>query len=178
MSEVPTSEAYKIEQFLKHILATLDTSYSPTSPQFNSPEAFQNWILPQLNSQSAIIINGSPYGSRSQFQEIWCNLPQTQHNLLSFDTHHVLSMPAQYVVVAHLKVRFDESGRTRKGDSSELINNNNASNVNKRPIYGPWFGVCLNLVVSEAILESFDVECISSFNWRITEKPENSIYNI
>ncbi|ODV83325.1 hypothetical protein CANARDRAFT_177800 [[Candida] arabinofermentans NRRL YB-2248] len=166
----PTS---KLEQFLKIILETLDQTYVTTQ----TTEFYKSSILPQLISQSRIIINGSPFGSRSQFQELWATLPQTQHQLLSFDAQLLpigQGSNNQYVILARLKVRFDEAGKNRLGDCADLVP---LDKVN-RPLYGPWFGACLNLIVDEMINNSYNCECISSLDYRITEKPDASLFNI
>ncbi|CDK24197.1 unnamed protein product [Kuraishia capsulata CBS 1993] len=180
MNKQEEDPSAKIEQFLKHILLTLDTDFVTSSQRYqNNPQAFQASILPQLNPQSAVIINGQPFGERAVFQSLWANLPASQHTLLSFDTHLIPAIQPVYVINAHLKVRFDESGRTRLGDSSEkegIMPPQPATAT--RPIWGPWFGVDLNLAVDSKVNQSFDGELISTWNWRTTSKSEGSAYSI
>lgn len=167
-----TDVTAKVDGFLKVVTDTLDKKYNNETPEF-----YKTSIVPQLVAQPRIIINGQPFGSKAQFQELWSQLPQTQHTVNSFDTHLLPTQgERQYVILAHLKVRFDESGTNRFGAKAELL-----PQPNNRPSRASWsnqFGVCLTLVVSEQLNTGYDRECVSSFDYRITESPENSIFAI
>lgn len=165
---------------MKAILSTLDTEFiTPNSRQTyqNLPNVFEAQILPQLKQQSAIIINGSPYGSKSAFQETWRNLPQTQHNLLSFDCH-VIPGSHTFLITASVKVRFDESGKNRVGVTSELVQSPELKSQNARCYWGPSFGATLVLVVDDVIVSNWELECISSLDYRFTFKPENALFKL
>ncbi|KAH3684453.1 hypothetical protein WICPIJ_004574, partial [Wickerhamomyces pijperi] len=73
-----------------------------------------------------------------------------------------------------VRVRFDESGRNRLGDTADLV----PVSRPPRPLYSPWFGVSLKLIADEQLNQTFECECISSFNYRITEKPESSVFTL
>lgn len=71
------------------------------------------------------------------------------------------------------KVRFDESGRNKLGQSPDLITPGN--DVMKKPVWGSWFGFCLNMVVDESVISNDEAEVINNFNYRITYKPPDSV---
>ncbi|VEU24354.1 DEKNAAC105564 [Brettanomyces naardenensis] len=164
----------KVDEFLKVTSETLDLPYRNEAPDY-----YKSTILPQLLPQSRIIINGQPFGSKAQFQELWSTLPSTQHQVISFDTH-LLPTPGerQYIILARLKVRFDESGRNRFGQNADLQPSSMPNSRPIRPFYSNWFGVALTMVVTEKINTNFNTECISSFDYRITEKPAHSTFAI
>lgn len=151
----------QISPFLDHILKTLDQQSQP------------NLILPQLHQNPRIIINGEPFGSRDQFQKVWMSLPQSQHQVTSFDTH-VIPNSNQFIILCHLKVKFDESGFNKLGQSSNFHQDGLVQKSN----WSKAFGVVLSLIVDGSITQNFDLECISSWDYRFTEKPDNSLYNI
>lgn len=76
------------------------------------------------------------------------------------------------------KVRFDQSGRNRLGESADLFQENNSivSKTNQRPIWGSWFGVDVNLVVDENVMQ--DGEIINSMDYRFTYVPNDSIIKV
>lgn len=161
MNNTTIDPTKKVSAFLDHILKSLDTQTQP------------NLILPQLHQAPRIIINGEPFASRDQFQKIWLNLPQSQHQVTSFDTHLLPSNSNQYIVMTHIKVKFDESGYNKLGQSSNFNNQpKTKSNWSKS------FGVVLTLIVDSSINQNFDHECISSWDYRFTSKPDHSLFNI
>lgn len=161
----------KLEQFLKALTDTLDAEYKNETPEY-----YKSMILPQLLPQSRIIMNGQPFGSKAQFQELWSTLPATQHQTTSFDSHLLpTNNGSVYIILAHLKVRFDESGRNRFGQTTELLPGGTDGRLH-RPLFSNWFGVTVSMVVSEKINTNFNIECISSFDYRITECPDNSVF--
>ncbi|GME85370.1 unnamed protein product [Ambrosiozyma monospora] len=184
-SQQDQDPTYKLEECLKVTFDSLDKPFTPTT----NLEFYQASILPQLTQQPRIIINGTPFGSKPTFQQVWSKLPATQHQVSSFDCHLVpSSVPGanrQFIILVHLKVRFDESGKTRLGDSADLLNVGQPgqnSGLPTRPAgpkpYSRWFGATVTIVADENIVLNFDAESISSFDYRITEAPENSVFII
>lgn len=157
---------------------SLDLQFIQSPQQYqNNVDFFKSSILPQLKPQSAIIINGSPSLGKQSLQELWYQLPQTQHNLLSFDTH-LIPGSRTFIVSCSLRVRFDESGKSRLGDSADLVSNPNRMDQNQnlnKSIWGNWYGVVLNLVIDEEFANNMDSECINSFNYRFTYKPDSAV---
>ncbi|GMM31189.1 Mtr2 protein [Martiniozyma asiatica (nom. inval.)] len=167
----PPDPTAPIAPFLDAILKTLDTP--STLP------------IPQLHSQPRIIVHGNPI-SPTDFQNLWRNLPLTQHQLTSYDAH-LLPGPngsvsqGHFVIMAHLKVRFDESGKNRSGDSGDIMGNNNVNTTNissHRANWSHWFGVVLNCIVDASVVEGWERQCISSWDYRFTERPDSSVYGI
>lgn len=165
-----------VEQFLSKILETLDTSVP-------NPQSIAQ-ILPQLHQHPRIIINGNPFGSKEQFQQLWASLPLSTHQVASCDVHFVPSIneqqiqpnQGQYVVLARLKVRFDESGRNKMGETP--LFNNTTTTSSTRALWSHWFGVSLSFVVDSTISNNFNTESISIWDYRFTENPVNSIFQV
>lgn len=158
----PTTQ---IEALLNTLLASLDT-------QSQTPNSY----LPQLNQQPRIIINGQPFGSKQQFQSLWSTLPLTNHQVMSCDAH-LIPNSDQYIILAHLKVRFDESGRNKLGETTTVAEGGMPSRPS-RPIWSHWFGVSLSIVLNSSFLSNQNSECISTWDYRFTEKPDNSVFQI
>lgn len=134
-----------------------------------------------MKPQAAVIINGKPLipptpDSKLEFQKKWLETPQTSHQLLSFDCH-LIPGTGTFIINASGKVRFDESGKNRLGDSSDLIRGPQVTNSN-RNIWGSWFGYSLTLVVDETVRNNDESEIINSFNYRFTFKPRDSVVQI
>lgn len=161
-----------VEQFLSKLLETLD------QPISNPQDMLK--ILPQLHPNPRIIINGNPFGSREQFQQLWATLPLSSHQVTSCDVHLIPSAnnntPANYVVLAHLRVKFDESGKNKMGETALFNNNTNTSSM--RAIWSHWFGVSLSFVVDSSIINNFNTEAISTWDYRFTESPTSSIFKL
>ncbi|KAG7880039.1 hypothetical protein KL905_001532 [Ogataea polymorpha] len=162
----------KLESFLKTLLKSLDQPLLPNQP----PDAYAASVLPQLQTPSRVIVNGTPYGSKQLFQQTWATLPASQHQLLSYDAHLIPTGHPQniYSILARVRVRFDESGRNRLGETADLVPVDRPA----RPLYSPWFGVSLYLIADEQLNHTFECECISSFNYRVTEQPEKSVFHL
>jgi mRNA transport regulator MTR2 len=171
-----------IEQLLSKLVESLDQT--PQSP---------SQILPQLHQQPRIIINGQPFGSRDQFQQLWSTLPLSNHQISSCDIHFVPSdnqlnnnLNGQFLILAHLKVRFDESGKNKLGDTALLNISNSNSNPNSnsnfssstRAIWSHWYGVSLSCVIDPSVINNFNTECISTWDYRFTENPTSSIFKV
>lgn len=164
-----------VEQFLSKILETLDASIP-------NPQSITQ-ILPQLHQHPRIIIDGNPFGSKEQFQQLWATLPLSTHQVASCDVHFIPSSDGQqvnpnqgqFIVLAHLKVRFDESGRNRVGETALF---NSAPTSSTRAIWSHWFGVSLSFVVDSTISNNFNTESISTWDYRFTESPVNSIFQV
>lgn len=167
-------ETGQIDNILTKLLESLDLNPA------NNPNALKP--LNQLSQNPRIIINGNPFGSKSQFQSIWSNLPLSNHQITSLDSHSIPSTN-NYLILAHLKVRFDESGKNKLGDSTLLTDNNNSnnsnnSNINHRPIWSHWFGVSLTCIIDSNFLNDGNSEFIHTWDYRFTEKPDSSIYKL
>ena len=179
-----TKTAQPIEPFLKNVLSSLDLQFQSPTQQFNNVEAYATQFGKQLKEQSAIVVNGKPVvaansTSRLEFQKQWLMCPLSNHQLGSFDCHII---PGANVIMINAsgKVRFDESGRSRLGESADLINLNpaGAPAYRGRPLWGSFFGFNMNLNVEQSVINNLDLECINTFNYRLTYKPEDSIIQI
>ncbi|KAF7584142.1 putative mRNA transport regulator [Clavispora lusitaniae] len=172
-----------VEVFLKKFLASLDLSYYSSGfaqPQYANVEAYATQFGKQIKPSAAVIVDGNPIipsanDARLEFQKKWLASPLTNHSLSSFDCHLVPGT-GMYTVILNGKVRFDESGRSRLGESSDLVPA--AANAKPRPIWGSWFGFNANLVIDQTVAQNDEVECINSFNYRLTFKPHDSAVRI
>lgn len=174
--------AQPIEPYLKKILSSLDIQYQGPSQQFPNVESYATQFGKQLKPQCAIIMNGKPLiptsnDAKLEFQKKWLLSPLTFHQLNSFDSH-LIPGTGTFVINASGKVRFDESGRNRLGETSDLIHPINNATVKGRPVWGSWFGFNLNLIVDESILNNPESESINSYNYRFTYKPDDSVIQI
>lgn len=183
-TQLPPDSTSPIEPFLNEVLSSLDSQLvSNLNSSLNSSPNSADSIVPQLHQQPRIIINGHPFGSKQQFQQLWSTLPLSQHQITSFDTHLIPSTApgasvsgGQYIILAHLKVRFDESGRNKLGENADFSTSNNRTP--NRPLWGNWFGASLSLVADGIIGNGFNCECISAWDYRITEKPDISLFKV
>lgn len=166
-----------VEQFLSKLLESLDQ-------QISNPQAILN-ILPQLHQNPRIIINGNPFGSKEQFQQLWSKLPLSNHQVTSCDVHFLptdsnsnnnSSNNGQYIILAHLKVRFDESGKNKLGETASFNDSTNVSST--RNIWSHWFGVSLSLAVDSTIINNPNTESISIWDYRFTENPSSSLFKV
>ncbi|KAG0682657.1 hypothetical protein C6P40_001103 [Pichia californica] len=162
-----------VENYLTKLLESLD---EPISNQ----QAIMK-ILPQLHQNPRIIINGNPFGSREQFQQLWARLPLSNHQITSCDVHFIPTnntnnpSDGQYIVSAHLKVRFDESGKNKIGETASF---NNTTTSSTRNIWSHWFGVSLSLVADSTIISNSNTEAISIWDYRFTENPISSVFKV
>lgn len=174
-----------MEPFLKNLLNTLDLQYQSPSNQFTNVETYATQFAKQLKQTSAIMINGNPLipsqnDSRLEFQKRWLLTPLTTHQLNSFDTH-IIPGTGTYIINSSGKVRFDECGRNRLGDSADILTANNGpigTQTRPRPVWGSWFGFNLTLVVDQNQINNSEGHSIDSFNYRITHKPQDSIIQL
>ncbi|CAN3483055.1 mRNA transport regulator Mtr2p [Diutina catenulata] len=170
-----------VEPFLKSFLKSLDTPFNPNG--FSSVEHFASHFGKQIQPSCAIIVNGKPVvptssDSRVEFQKKWLASPASQHTLTAFDCHIIPGTPT-VVVTAQAKVKFDESGVTRLGESGDLLRPDNVTFTgNRNSTMGSFFGVCLTLVCDQSIMNSEEAEAISQLDYRITYKPPNSAISL
>ncbi|CCH62968.1 hypothetical protein TBLA_0I03130 [Henningerozyma blattae CBS 6284] len=160
--------------FVKKIMAHLD---EPDASKLNS---FLNLFN---QSSSKVIFNGTPFNQAMSFIELWSNsIVKTNHLLSLLDFHEI---PGTNILVINIngKVRFDESGRDKNGrDSIIPLNNTQPTQMNanmaNRSIWGPYFGMSLQLVIDSAIFRNNTVGIINSFNYNLIYKPEDSLIKI
>lgn len=168
---------------MKNLLSTLDLQYQTPSNQYPNVEAYATQFAKQLKQTSAIIMNGKPLiptqnDSRLEFQKKWLATPLTTHQLNSFDTH-LIPGTGTFIINLSGKVRFDESGKNRLGESADLDKSMMQNNqMRPRPIWGSWFGFNMNLVIDEGLLNNSEAQTINSLNYRITYKPHDSIIQL
>lgn len=75
------------------------------------------------------------------------------------------------------KVKFDESGRTRLGESADLVPAN--STTPARPIWGLWIGFTMSVTIDESsIISQAKEEAINSLDYRFTYIPEDVVLQI
>lgn len=149
-------------------------------PKYPSVEAYATQFAKQIKPACAVVFDGNPLipqpptnDGRLEFQKKWLNAPLTQHQLSSIDCHLVPGT-GFYTVTASGKVRFDESGKSRLGESSELIPQTGTASK-PRTVWGSWFGFSLYMVVDETVVQNKEIESINTFNYRITYVPDYSI---
>lgn len=167
---------------MKKLLQSLDAQYN--QQQQPNVEVYATQIARQLKPQAAVIFNGKPLipttaDSKLEFQKKWLQAPQSHHQLTSYDCH-LIPGTGTFVVNASGKVRFDESGKNRLGETASLIHTASSlqSSATNRNVWGSWFGYDLNLVVDEAVKTNDEMEFINSFNYRFTFKPRDSVIHI
>ncbi|OBA22587.1 NTF2-like protein [Metschnikowia bicuspidata var. bicuspidata NRRL YB-4993] len=189
MNNVQQDPSQPIEPFLKKLLSLLDLQLhlpgtASPQPQFPSVEAYATQFAKQLKPASAVVFNGNPLipqapanDSRLEFQKKWLASPASNHQLTCFDTHLVPGT-GLYTIIAHGKVRFDESGRTRLGESADLVVPSSGAAQKPRALWGPWFGFNINLVVDQSVATNDETECINSLNYRVTYKPHDTVVSV
>lgn len=171
---------------MKKLLASLDLQYytlgPDARPQYPNVEAYATQFAKQLKQSTAVVVNGNPLipeppaaDARLEFQKKWLTGPLTNHLMTSFDCHLVPGT-GLYTVIVNGKVRFDESGRSRLGESSDLVQS--SPPAKPRPIWGQWFGFNLNLVVDEAVMTNNEGQIVNVFDYRLTFKPHDSVVRI
>ncbi|KAF4003085.1 Nuclear pore RNA shuttling protein Mtr2 family protein [Saccharomyces cerevisiae] len=110
---------------------------------------------------------------------------QTQHALTGVD-YHAIPGSGTLICNVNCKVRFDESGRDKMGqDATVPIQPNNTGNRNRpndmnkpRPLWGPYFGISLQLIIDDRIFRNDFNGVISGFNYNMVYKPEDSLLKI
>lgn len=174
-----------MEPFVKNLLSSLDLLYyssgvNPT-PQFNSIEAFATQTAKQIKPSCAVIFNGHPLisaqggDSRLEFQKKWLTCPLTNHSLGSYDCH-LMPGTGLYSVIVSGKVRFDESGTSKLGETADIANGPEPQKP--KVLWGPWFGFNLTMIVDEVLANNGGNDTINSFDYRLTFKPHDSVIRI
>lgn len=170
------------ETFIKKILAHLDNT------DVNKLQEFLQLFAQPPNAK--IIYNSVPFSDAMQFLTLWQQqVVATQHTLTSLDYHLI---PGSGTLICNIngKVRFDESGRDKMGQDSIIRqgnqnapnNNNNISSSssgsgggNRRHIWGPYFGISLQVVLADSIYSNQFQGVIQTFNYTVVYKPEDSL---
>lgn len=127
------------------------------------------------------MLNGNPIGGKLAFQQHWVKFPSTQHNITSVD-YHVIVGTGTLVVNVSGKVRFDESGKTRLGETADVavpgLPPVTPGSAAGRSIWGSWFGFNANLILDESVFQGINSELINSLNWRVVYKPDDAAVTI
>lgn len=160
------------ETFIKKILAHLDNT------DVNKLQEFLNlFAQPPLTK---IIYNSTPFADATQFLTLWQQqVVATQHTLTSVD-YHIIPGSGTLICNINGKVRFDESGKDKNGQDSIIrqdTNNqsNNSNNASRRYIWGPYFGISLQLVLADTIYTNQFQGVIQTFNYTVVYKPQDSL---
>lgn len=170
-----TSLAQPIEPFLKNLLSSLDAQYNSPGQSFTNVESYATQFGSTLKREAAIIINGTPIvpsqmeDAKLQFQKKWLSMPNSSHQLTSFDCH-LIPGTNTFIINFSARVKFDQSGRNRLGESADLIQENSIAKTS-RPIWGSWFGVNGNLVIDNNLNGQ---EIINNFDYRFTYVPKDT----
>lgn len=165
-----------VESFLTTLLTSLDSTNA------------QSPALQQLTQQPRVIINGHPFTSKQHFQQLWSTLPLSNHQVTSCDIHFIPtntqnvnglnnSTPGQFIVLAHAKVRFDESGRNKLGDTT-LLHQQQGNSTANRAVWSHWFGITISCVIDSSVLSNPNSECVSTWDYRFVERPTSSIFKV
>lgn len=177
--------AQNIEPFIKNLLNSLDAPYISPTKSFPTVEAYALQFGSTLKRTCAIIINGQPIiaspheDPKLQFQKKWLATPLSQHQLTGYDCH-LIPGTGNMIINFSARVKFDQSGRTRLGESADLIHDNVgiARSSNTRAIWGSWFGVNATIIADESVVNNSEGEIINSLNYRFTYIPEDTIMSI
>lgn len=171
---VLTYSGSQLEKAVKDLLASLDKPYANNSPL----EQYLGELLPQLKHTSPVVLNGNPIGGKLAFQQHWVKFPLTQHLANSVDYHTIVGTGTVIVNVSG-KVRFDESGKTRLGETADVPIHGLPPTLSQgRPSWGSWYAFNANLILDETVFQSVNAELVNSFNWRIVYKPEDAAVTI
>ncbi|SCV04660.1 LANO_0G11562g1_1 [Lachancea nothofagi CBS 11611] len=133
---------------------------------------------------SKIIVNANPFAQAALFLETWQRaVVQTQHVLTGLD-YHVIPGTGTTVCSVNAKVRFDESGKDKMGQDAVLVLDTGAvpgaplaaaPTAKHRPLWGPYFGTSVQLVLDDRVFNG-DHNCvIASFNYTMVYKPDDSL---
>lgn len=166
---------------MKKFLSSFDLQYNNPNSSFNNIEQYATQFAPQLAKNCAIIVNGTPViptppstDCKLEFQKKWLTVPISNHQLTSFDCH-LIPGSGLYTINLGAKVRFDESGRNKLGESADLIHPNTKIT---RPIWGSNFGVNIILIVAESVINNQEQEVISSMDYRFTYIPKDTAISL
>lgn len=162
------------ETFIQKILAHLDDTDVSKLNNF-----FQ---LFNPNSNGKIVFNGQRFNDAMSFLTIWSQqVVCTQHSITSVD-YHVIPGSGSVICNIVAKVRYDESGKDKNGQDAIVrtgtTNINNNINNRNRQFWGPYFGVSLQLVIDDRIYRNDLNGVISSFNYKIVYKPEDTLIEL
>ncbi|CAK9439738.1 uncharacterized protein LODBEIA_P38380 [Lodderomyces beijingensis] len=176
MNQDPTQP---IEAFLKRFLNSLDVPYHSPNQSFANVETYATQFGSSLKRSSAIVVNGQPViptpteDSRLQFQKKWLATPISSHQLTSYDGH-LIPGTNMFIINFAAKVKFDQSGKNRLGESADLVQENSLVKT-ARPVWGSWFGVNCNLVVDNNFAGG---EIINNMDYRFTYVPKDSVLKV
>jgi mRNA transport regulator MTR2 len=172
-----------LEKIIKDLIATLDKPYQSQYPH----DQYKSQFLPQLKPESPVIINGNPIGGKIAFQDHWLKFPLTQHSITSIDFHPI---PGTGTLILNIsgKLRFDESGKTRTGETAEVPVSGQppsqpgslqSSSLTSRNLWSSWLGFNANLIADETIINNNgNAECINSLNWKVVYSPEDVLVSL
>lgn len=167
-----SSRSQVAELFVKRILTHLDDT---------DPLKLNDFLSIFNPNGCKVIINATPFAQPALFLEQWeTGVTQTQHALTAVD-YHVIPGSNTVVFNVNCKVRFDEGGRDRVGQDASIQQTpqqpRNALN-RTRPLWGSYFGVSLQLVTEERVLNNDSNGVILTFNYNMVYKPDDSLMNI
>lgn len=160
------------ETFIKKIFAHLDNT------DVNKLNEFHQLFS---TNQCKIIFNSVPMTDATQFLTMWQNdIVSTQHSMTALD-YHIIPGTGTLVCNVNGKIRFDESGRDKAGQDAIIREGNNAPNApnqHRRNIWGPFFGISLQLIIDDRIYKNEFHNVISMFNYTIVYKSSDSLMEI
>lgn len=174
------NQAQIASTFTKKILAHLD------DPDPNKMAQFVQLFNP---NNCRIILNATPFAQAAIFLQMWqTQVVQTQHALTGID-YHVIPGSGTLICNVNCKVRFDESGKDKMGQDATVPvqpinasgngNGNRLNDMNKaRPLWGPYFGLSLQLIIDDRIFRNDFSGVISGFNYNMVYKPDDSLLRI
>ena len=171
------------ELFVQKILAYLDN---------NDVNKLNDFL--KLFGNCKIVFNSTPVSDAMSFLTMWQQqVVSTQHSLTSLD-YHVIPGSGTLLCNVNARVRFDESGRDKQGQDALVVGagaggrsgpGSGGSNVSnrsgsagsgsRRPLWGSYFGVSLQLVIDDRIYRNDFNGVITGFNYKIVFKPEDSL---
>ncbi|SCU77590.1 LAMI_0A01662g1_1 [Lachancea mirantina] len=171
-----SSQSQVLENFVKRLLASLDE----TNPQELAK------VLQLVNPTSCkIIVNSTPFAQPGAFLELWqSSVVQTQHVITGMD-YHVIPGTGTLICSMSGKVRFDESGRDKTGMDAVVpgaAGNTGTTgagpSAKPRPLWGPYFGVSLQLVLDDRVLANDFNAVMSSLNYTMVYAPDDSLMDL
>ncbi|SCU97451.1 LAFA_0G11496g1_1 [Lachancea sp. 'fantastica'] len=172
------NQSQAVDGFIKKVFAFLDEKNSQQLAPFL--QCFDP-------ANSKIIVNANPFAQPAVFLETWQRaVVQTQHVLTGLD-YHVIPGTGTTICSVNGKVRFDESGRDKEGQDSAITEITGAGNAGvgprapaakPRPLWGPYFGISLQIVLDDRVFNG-DHNCvIHSFNYTTVYKPDDSLMSV